>query len=182
MSNASSLEQRLKFWGEVLQLDEFEVVHHREDADTRTIHLTLIPRHAVGICPCCGELSQNVHQRRDREGIRDLPIGSRQVELGVRVSQFWCRRCEQAFTPPLVSLAEGAHATERFLERCASLVRHGDMARAAAFSGLPEKTLARWYYEYVERRQQQPVAELKPIRSIGIDELSLKKSTVSSSR
>jgi hypothetical protein len=79
-------------------------------------------------------------------------------------------------------LVEGTHATERFLERCAALVRHGDMARAAAFLGLPEKTLARRYYEYVERRQQQPVGELQPIRAIGIDELSLKKSTASLSR
>lgn len=182
MSSARSDEQRLELWGEVLQLDELEVVHQREDGETRTIHLTVIPRQSVGVCPCCGALSQDVHQRRDREGIRDLPIGGRQVELRVRVSQFWCRGCEKAFTPPLVSLAEGTHATERFLERCAALVRHGDMARAAAFLGLPEKTLARWYYEYVERRQQQPAAELKPIRSIGIDELSLKKSTASSSR
>lgn len=182
MSGARSDEQRLELWGEVLQLDELEVVHQREDADTRTIHLTVIPRHGVGVCPCCGELSQDVHQRRDREGIRDLPIGGRQVELRVRVSQYWCRRCEKAFTPPLASLAEGTHATERFLERCATLVRHGDVARAAAFLGLPEKTLARWYYEYVERRQQQPTAELKPIRSLGIDELSLKKSTASLSR
>jgi transposase len=182
MSPARSDEQRLELWGEVLQLDELEVVHQREDADTRTIHLTVIPRHSLGVCPCCGELSQDVHQRRDREGIRDLAIGGRQVELRVRVSQFWCRRCEQAFTPPLASLAEGTHATERFLERCATLIRHGDVARAAAFLGLPEKTLARWYYEYVERRQQQPAAERQPIRAIGIDELSLKKSTVSSWR
>jgi transposase len=182
MSVSRSDEQRLGLWGEVLQLAELEVVHQREDADTRTIHLTVIPRQAVGVCPCCGELSQDVHQRRDREGIRDLSIGGRQVELRVRVCQFWCRRCEQAFTPPLASLAEGTHATERFLERCATLVRHGDVARAAAFLGLPEKTLARWYYEYVERRQQQPATELQPIRSLGIDELSLKKSTASSSR
>jgi transposase len=182
MSGAISDEQRLALWGEVLQLDEWEVVHHREDVETRTIHLTVIPRHSVGCCPCCGELSQDVHQRRDREGIRDLPIGGRQVVLRVRVSQFWCRHCEKAFTPSLASLVEGTHATERFLERCAALVRHGDMARAAAFLGLPEKTLARWYYEYVERRQQQPVGELQPIRAIGIDELSLKKSTASLSR
>ena len=182
MPGAKSNEQRLELWGEVLQLAEFEVVHQQEDADTRTIHLTVIPRHSVGVCPGCGDLSQDVHQRRDREGIRDLPIGGRQVELRVRVSQFWCRRCETAFTPPLASLAAGTHATERFLERCATLVRHGDMARAAAFCGLPEKTLARWYYEYVERRQQQQPAEMQPIRSLGIDELSLKKSIASSSR
>jgi transposase len=182
MSSTQGVEQRLGFWDEVLQLDEFEVVHQREDADTQTIHLTVIPRQSVGICPCCGELSQDVHQRRDREGIRDLPIGGRRVELRVRVWQFWCRGCERAFTPPLTSVAEGTHATERFLERCSTLVRHGDVARAAAFFGLPEKTLARWYYEYVERRQQQPAVDLKPIRSLGIDELSLKKSTVSSSR
>jgi len=54
------------------------------------------------------------------------------------------------------------------------------MQNAAAFLGVPEKTLERWYYDYVERQAQKAPAGLKPIKSLGIDELSLKKSTASS--
>ena len=56
------------------------------------------------------------------------------------------------------------------------------MANAAAFFGIPEKTLERWYYDYVECQRTVTNAAAQPIRSLGIDELSLKKSTVSSLR
>ena len=53
----------------------------------------------------------------------------------------------------------------------------------AAFLKVSESSLGRWYYDYLERRQQQPAGPaVKPIRQLGIDELSLKKSTGSSSR
>jgi len=77
-------------------------------------------------------------------------------------------------------MAPGAHASERFLEQAARLIRFSDIANVAEFFAVPANTLARWYYDYVERRQQTPPANLKPITSLGIDELSLKKSTVSS--
>lgn len=53
---------------------------------------------------------------------------------------------------------------------------------AARFFGIPEKTAEEWYYGYLEhkRREQQSGMELKPVRSLGIDELSLKKGTGSS--
>ena len=48
---------------------------------------------------------------------------------------------------------------------------------AAAFLGVPEKTLARWYYDHAQRQRDNPPATAaKPIKSLGIDELSLKKS------
>ena len=80
------------------------------------------------------------------------------------------------------AIAPGAHATERFLAQAARLIRFSDIANVAAFFGVSENTLARWYYDYVERQQKTPPANLKPIKSLGIDELSLKKNTGSSSR
>ena len=81
------------------------------------------------------------------------------------------------------ALAEGTHATERFLERSAALVRAGNIRQAAAFFGVPEKTLERWYYAFLKRREQSTSPEAaSPIRSIGIDELALKKGTAASSR
>jgi len=51
----------------------------------------------------------------------------------------------------------------------------------AAFLAVPHRTLERWYYDYVERKNAEPSPQtLKAIKSLGIDELSLKKSTASS--
>ena len=168
-------EVRLEFWDGVLQLDEFEVVHQAEDVVTKTLQFTVVPRLGAAVCPHCGGLCTQTQQTRDRDGIRDLPIGERVVVLRVRIREFRCDACERCFTPPLRSIVAGTHATERFLERAAAIVRHSYIANAARFCGLPEKTLARWYYDFVERQQSQPPSELKPITSIGIDELSQKK-------
>jgi transposase len=170
------------FWTSVLNLEDFEVVHQRHVAAEKVWRLTVIPRVAAGVCPECGRVSTDRHQTRDRERIHDLPIGDSRVELTVRTFQYRCAACEQCFTPPSAALAEGTHATERFLERCAQLIRTGDVRNAATFFGLPEKTLERWYYEFLERRQPAATAAAEPIRSIGIDELSLKKGGVGLSR
>jgi transposase len=123
-----------------------------------------------------------VKQRRTREHIEDLPVGCNAVELKVRVDQYECTQCQRCFTPPIPFLAEGAHATERFMERAARLIRKSDIASAAQLLGVAEKTLENWYYDYVERQQRQPsAAPAKPIHRLGIDELSLKKSIGNSS-
>ena len=172
----------LSFWTELLHLPGFEVAHVYEDADLKRLFVTVVPKQSVGVCPHCGEVCDKVKQRRTRDGIQDLSIGRNAVELKVRIDQLECRSCERCFTPPLAFLAEGSHATERFLERAAQLIRQSDVRNASRFLGVAEKTLEDWYYDYVERQQQQAVAALpKPIRRLGIDELSLKKSSASSS-
>lgn len=172
----------LGFWTDLLNLPGFGVVHMQEDTTQQRYHFTVAPRHMIGVCPHCGKPSDVVKQRRNREGIADLPIGPRTVVLTVRVGQFECEHCAKCFTPPIEFLAEGAHATERLLERAAELIRCADVSNAAQFFRLPEKTLERWYYDYVERKLRQvATASAGPVRRIGIDELSLKKDTDSSS-
>ena len=53
------------------------------------------------------------------------------------------------------------------------MIRFSDIANAAAFFGVPEKTLERWYYDYVERQRQAPPTARQPIQQLGIDELKL---------
>lgn len=182
MKKACGLEDRLSVWNGVLQLDEFEVVHQAEDLATKTLHFTLISKLGAAVCPHCGGLCKTVHQTRDRDDIHDLPIGERAVVLRVRVPEFHCDACQRHFTLPWQSIAEGTHATERFLERAAAIIRHSDISNAARLCGVPEKTLHNWYYDYVERQLRQPAPELKPITSVGVDELSQKKDTASSWR
>ena len=173
-----------KVWTTALNLTGFEVVAATVEQAERTMRLTVVPKVPVAVCPHCGGVCGEVHQTRELDGVRDLPLADRAVELRVRVAQFWCSPCGRGFTPPVPELAEGAHATERFLSRAAELIRHGDVTGyplgAAQFLRVPEKTLERWCYAWVER--QRDTTPAAPITRIGIDELSLKKSTGSSSR
>jgi hypothetical protein len=59
----------------------------------------------------------------------------------------------------------------------AELIARSDVCAAARFFGVAEKTAEGWYYQHRKRKQEQPQPELEPIRSLGIDELSLKKDT-----
>lgn len=174
----------LAVWTEALNLQGFEVVEAEVVSavgkEEGKLRLTVLSRLPGAVCPQCGAVCDEVHQTRDREGIRDLPVADRAVELRVRVAQFFCAICDRAFTPAIPGLAEGTHATERFLGRAAELIRHGDMANAAKYLRTPERTLHDWYYAWVAR--QQIATPALPIKKIGIDELSLKKSTDNSSR
>jgi transposase len=165
----------LSFWTTLLRLPDYDVVSCNEEADLQRYRLTVVPKHPLGVCPHCGQLSDLIHQTRTRDRIKDLPLSNYAVELSVRVPQFACGHCGHRFTPPIPFLAEGSHATERFLERAAQLVRTSDLANAAAFLGVPERTLGDWYYDYLQRRPTVSGPKLQPVQRIGIDELSLKK-------
>lgn len=165
-------------WTVALNLAGVEVVEAEVDEQQRQVQLTVVPQWPVAVCPHCGEVSTQIHQTREVAGVHDLPVADRAVTLTVRVSQFWCGRCGRAFTPQLPEVAEGTHATERFLARAAELIRFGDITQVAAFLRVPATSLERWYYAWVERQAR---AAAQPITSVGIDELSLKKSTGSSS-
>src|SRR5271169_2982156 len=92
-------EQSLEFWTRLLHLPGFVVVDCQEETQPRRYCFTVVAEHRIGVCPHCGQASEDVHQTRTRDRIVDLPISGYAVELKVRVCQFMCERCEAAFTP-----------------------------------------------------------------------------------
>ncbi len=173
-------QEHLDFWTKALNLPDFRVVQECRDSPNDPICFTVVPAEEVARCPGCGHACALVHRRHDSKPMRDLPIGPRAVNLIVRTPQLRWDRCERYFTPSDPAIAPGAHATERFLEQAVRLIRFSDIATVAEFFAVPPNRLARWYSDDVERQQPTPPAELNPIKSIGIDELSLKKSIASS--
>ena len=167
-------------WTMALNLSRYEVSHCAEDGIDGVLRLSVIPTQIIELCPDCGRPCDSWHQKRWLENIADLPLGGRPVCLKVRVFQYQCEHCGRTWTPHCAIVGEGTWATARLIARAAELVRGSDVANAAAFFGIPEKTLERWYYDYVERQKTAADAAAQPICSLGIDELSLKKSTVSS--
>jgi transposase len=166
---------QLQFWTQLLHLDGFQVVHLRQDTPADPMRLTLIPTVALGVCPQCHHCCDAIQRRSESSPVRDLSFGPQAIELVIRTYQYCCPDCQRFFTPSSTVFAPGAHATERFLEQAARLIRFSDLANAAEFFGVPEKTLERWYYDYVERQRQAPLTTAKPIKQIGIDELKFAK-------
>jgi transposase len=162
------------FWTELLHLKGYHVVYVLRGTPTDPVRLTLVPDFPLGLCPHCQRASDLIHRRLASDPLKDLPLGPQAVELVVRRYQFACRHCGHFFTPAAPAFAPSAHATERFLEQAARLIRCSDVANAATLLGVPEKTLEKWYYDYAERQRQQLPAG-KPIQQIGIDELHIKK-------
>jgi transposase len=163
----------LEWWTSLLQLPGFQVVHVCQLTPTDPVRLTLLPNTPLGLCPHCHRATDAIHRRHESSPLYDLPLGPHRVELLIRTYQFQCSHCQRFFTPTAPVFAPGTHATERFLEQAARLIRISDIANVAAFYGVPEKDLERWYYDYVERQRQTPPAPSQPIRQLGIDELKL---------
>jgi transposase len=176
MDAALNTSTELAVLSSFLDLDEFEVLDSTKDRARQLGTFTLVPKIVVGLCPHCQGISEERHLCRDRT-VMDLPMVGWRTELVVRLWQFRCQRCDHFFTPHFAALAEGSHATERLLERLAELVDQSDISSAARFFGLAEKTAQEWYYQHAKRKECRPRASLQPVRSLGIDELSLKKDT-----
>jgi len=166
-------KEQLQFWTQLLHLDGFQVVHVRQDTPADPIRLTLLPNIPLGVCPSCRRSCDTIHRRSESNPVRDLPFGPQAIDLIIRTYQYRCPNCARFFTPSSTVFVPGAHATERFLEQAARLIHFSDLANAAGFFGVPEKTLERWYYDYVERQRQTPPTAPRPIKQLGIDELKL---------
>ena len=180
MDATAQAERALGMLTGLLDLDGFEVVEAAEDRARKARRLTVAPTEVAGLCPHCGRATDDRHACHDRE-VADLPLSGWRTELVVRLWQFRCEACGRFFTPRHPALAEGAHATERFLQRLAGLATHADVATAARFFDIPEKTAERWDYDHLERRRAEaPPPGLQPVRSLGVDELSTKKGTAGS--
>lgn len=162
-------------WTMALNLPGYEVAHCVEDGVDGVLRLNLIPTQVIELCPACNRPCDKWHQRRWLENIRDLPLGGRPVCLKVRVFQYECEHCGRTWTPHSPIVAEGTWVTTRLLDRLVELVGRSDVAGAAAFFGIPASTVGRWYYEHLEHQRTAAETAAEPIRSLGIDELSLKK-------
>jgi transposase len=170
-------QTEMDFWTKALRLPEFKVVNEQRGTPDDPVRFTVVPAQAHAVCPHCTARCDEVHRRHDTKPIKDLPLGDQRVELIVRTFQYHCPNCGAFFTPKYAAIAPGAHATQRFLAHAARLIDFSDIQNVASLLGVPENTMIRWYYDYVERQQQESAANLKPVLCSGIDELSLKKST-----
>lgn len=168
------MQMDLPSLAQLLQLPGFEVVDCQEDGSDLTRFFTIASSLLCAPCPDCGRVCHDRHECMEQE-IHDLPIARFRTILRVRHWQFHCKPCDRFFTPPNPQVIAGTHATVRLLERAGEMARNSDLASTARFFAIPEKSMERWFYTYLTQRPATSAPQ--PIRSLGIDEISLKKDT-----
>jgi len=155
---------------EVLDLPEFKVSH--VDSEDEALHLKCERKGTVAQCPRCCELSTELHQCEDRQ-VRDLSIGGKRVILHFSNRRFRCSTCERPFTERLPSIDRRRRQTRRYERMIYEQCLISDRKAVARQEQLSESTVKEIFVKWAKRATRGTFE--RPVRVLGIDEISLKK-------
>jgi transposase len=123
-------------------------------------------------CPGCGHQTRKCHDVRERVKL-DEPLGDRSVLVVVVRRRFRCVRCCRVFTEPDQVAGTRRRLTRRFRERLGRECRHQTTKRIAEVHAISPTTVRRALAEVVATQEVR--REETPLRTLGIDEFSLRK-------
>jgi transposase len=142
------------------------------------INVTVVatPKRTTGICPDCHRHSTRIHSRYER-GLVDLPWGTRQVHLRLRVRRFRCvnRRCNRRIFVERLPRLAAAYARRTGAQR-AALEEFGFAAGGSAGARLANRcgilgsraTILRFLHS-------SPLPTVETPRVLGVDDWSSRR-------
>lgn len=154
----------------LLDLPEFKVTHIEDEGEV--LHLKCEHRETVAICPRCQELSGKVHQGKER-AVRDLSIMGKRVMLHFSNRRFHCEHCELPFTERLPSIERHRRQTRRYEQSIYEQCLDSDRKAVAQREHLSPSTVKEIFIKWAKRTTRHTLE--RPVRVLGIDEISLKK-------
>ncbi len=107
----------------ILELTAFKVEYYsiKKDAEKDILHLGCTHQHHVALCPRCKQLSDQVHDIKDR-CIRDLDAFAKRVFIHLLARSFDCDTCQRPLTEQIAGVDLKRRQTLRFeqhiFERC----------------------------------------------------------------
>jgi transposase len=144
-----------------------------EKQDGREIlHIFCHHEHEVAQCPRCGQISQDLHEARDR-CVRHLDIWGKTTYVHFPSRRFDCTHCQKPFTE-LLSWIEAkrreSSAYELYVyEQC----KHTDIQAVAEREGLHPETVRLIFGRWAKRAEKKQIRQI--VKCLGIDEISLRK-------
>ena len=158
----------------ILDLPYFEVYGYAIEAapEQDIMHLYCKVTIAAAVCPCCKSISSDVKERKER-CVRDLDWGEKRTFIHFEIRRFECAQCGHRFTEELQAVGWRRHQTIRFeqavYQRC---LESSKTAIAKAFY-LSYSTVDEIFKRYA--RQQARRNQWGTVRTLGIDEIAIKK-------
>lgn len=129
------------FITELLELEDI-ILKDFSFTDTE-IHLSFSLKRKPTICPCCGFITEQVHDYRPST-IKDLPVMGKQLLLHYNKRRYHCPSCNKHFYEPFHLLPKYCRITTRLAFYSLHMLKNRYSVRnAATFLGISDSTIFR---------------------------------------
>jgi transposase len=161
----------LRELADLLDTPSVRVTGYRKLPDRVEVLVEL--EHSSARCPQCGVRSTRRHSEKP-VAVRDLPCFGRQAYLIVPRRRFKCRHCEKPFTELLPFVEFRTSFTKRYEQYVYEQCRERSFTAVEKQEGISDTVVATVYDAHASKCIQ-PAGRPKPIRVLGIDEISTRK-------
>jgi transposase len=160
----------MELFSQILGIKGFHV--QDVDMNDTELHLYLECEEGTGVCPRCGQTSQQVRYTY-RRVLRDLPLSGKACYLHVGKRSFDCLHCRETFAEPFDFADPKRDYTARYEESLFHQVRQTTVWYVAQQEGLTDQVVARILLR--QARTHLPVSPFDGVTRLGIDEIAERK-------
>ena len=160
----------MEIFSQILGIKGFTVQH--VDMSGTELHLYLECEVGTGVCPHCGQISQQV-RHTSRRVLRDLPLSGKACYVHVGKRSFDCLRCGETFAEPLDFADPKRDNTTRYEESLFHQVRQTTVWYVAQQEGLTDQVVARIFLR--QAHKHLPSSPFDGVTRLGIDEIAERK-------
>jgi len=143
-----------------------------EQGEREVLHIFCEHEHEVAICPECGQVTQKVHDRKERS-IRHLDIWGKRTFVHFQSRRFECESCGNCFTEELSWIESQRRMSTAYELHVYEECRHTDQTAVAEREALHPETVKGIFQRWAKRAEQQQ--QRRQVRCLGVDEISLRK-------
>jgi transposase len=149
-----------------------EYALEKQEDGQEVLHIFCHHAHEVAQCPCCGQVSQDLHEEAERS-IRHLDIWGKITYVHFPSRRFDCKHCKKPFTEALSWIETKRRESNAYELYVYKQCKDTDLDAVAEKERLHPETVRLIFRRWAKRAEKKQVRQL--VRCLGIDEISLRK-------
>jgi len=143
-----------------------------KQGEREVLHIFCEHAHAVAVCPRCGQVTQAVHESKER-CIRHLDIWGKATFVHFPARRFACAACGKPFTEELSWVESQRRESTAYELHVYEQCQQTDQAAVAEREALHPETVKAIFQRWAKRAEKQQ--QRQRVRCLGVDEISLRK-------
>lgn len=156
------------------QLPQFDFVGIEQEGDAIVIRLERRKGDPY-VCSDCGQASLFAYDSLTPRYVEDMPLGPYRLYWHFTPRRICCPHCGKTRTEQIRGLTPHSRQTDRYRYLISSECNKSSVSEVARRHGLDESTVSRIDRDFLEKRSL--ITPAQTCRILGIDEITLKKST-----
>ena len=157
-------------FNKILNLPSILIKEHYQ-LDSHTYVFVVESSQKKAVCTRCGMMSKKLHQNHYYL-VKDLPVSNYDTYLKINRRQWKCEQCNRPFSEELEWLKKRRRYTSRFANYILKQLVNSNIKAVSEINNVTEAEIERMLKD-IEKQVKNK--EIKTIKKLGIDEISLKK-------